>query len=158
MFWVNCNIGPPSDKTNETACASSEDSDQPGHPPSLIRVFSVCVKKAWVLSYSLSTQWRLWSDWADVQTDLSLCWAHSHFIGFVTRRLIWRSFPRQKRKDNNNTQQDVELLRNNLLDTKKRQVLTQSISMMNLSYFTDKKNTVKHISFLTVLQSVLLGA
>ena len=29
------------DKTNEMACAPSEDSDQPGHPPSLIRVFAV---------------------------------------------------------------------------------------------------------------------
>ena len=38
------------------ACASSEDSDQPGHPPSLIRVFAVRMKKAWVLSYPLSAQ------------------------------------------------------------------------------------------------------
>ena len=29
----------PHDKTNEMACAPSEDSAQPGHPPSLIRVF-----------------------------------------------------------------------------------------------------------------------
>ena len=32
---------PPHDKTNKMACAPSEDSDQPGHPPSLIRVFVV---------------------------------------------------------------------------------------------------------------------
>ena len=32
---------PPHDKTNEMACAPSEDSDQPGHPSSLIRVFAV---------------------------------------------------------------------------------------------------------------------
>ena len=32
---------PPRDKTNKMACAPSEDSDQPGHPPSLIRVFVV---------------------------------------------------------------------------------------------------------------------
>ena len=31
---------PPHDKTNKMACAPSEDSDQPGHPPSLIRVFN----------------------------------------------------------------------------------------------------------------------
>ena len=30
-----------------------------GHPPSLIRVFSVRMKKAWVLSYPLSAQRRL---------------------------------------------------------------------------------------------------
>ena len=29
------------DKTNKMACAPSEDSDQPGHPPSLIRAFDV---------------------------------------------------------------------------------------------------------------------
>ena len=31
----------PHDKTNKMTCAPSEDSDQPGHPPSLIRVFAV---------------------------------------------------------------------------------------------------------------------
>ena len=66
------------------ACAPSEDSDQPGHPPSLIRAFLVSMKKAWVLSYTLSAQRRLWWDWA----DLSLRLAHSHFVGFVTRWLI----------------------------------------------------------------------
>ena len=64
-------------------CGPSEDSD----PPSLIRVFAVCMKKAWVLSYPLSAQRRLWSDWADAQADLSVHWAHSHFVGFVTRWL-----------------------------------------------------------------------
>ena len=38
-------------------------------------VFAVRMKKPWVLSYTLSTQWRLWSDCEDVQADLSLCWA-----------------------------------------------------------------------------------
>ena len=79
---------PPHDKTNKMACGPSEDSDQPGHPPSLFRVFAVHMKKAWVLSYPLSTQWRLWSDWADAQADLRLCWAHSHFVGFVMQWLI----------------------------------------------------------------------
>ena len=32
---------PPRDKTNKMACAPSEGSDQPGHPPSLIRVFAM---------------------------------------------------------------------------------------------------------------------
>ena len=47
---------PPHDKTNKMACAPSEDSDQPGHPPTLIRVFAVRMKKAWVLRYPLSAQ------------------------------------------------------------------------------------------------------
>ena len=34
-------IEPPHDKTNKMACVPSEDSDQPGHPSSLIRVFAV---------------------------------------------------------------------------------------------------------------------
>ena len=32
---------PPHDETNKTTFAPSEDSDQPGHAPSLIRVFAV---------------------------------------------------------------------------------------------------------------------
>ena len=81
------NFEPPHDKTNKMACAHSEDSDQPGHPPSLIRVFAVHMKKPWVLTFPLSAQRRLWSDWTDAQADLSLRWAHSHFVGFVIRRL-----------------------------------------------------------------------
>ena len=49
---------------------------------SLIRVFTVCMKKAWVLSFPLSTQRRLWSDWADAQSDLSLRWVHGPFCWF----------------------------------------------------------------------------
>ena len=62
--------------------APSKDSDQPGHLPSLIRIFAVRMKKAWVLSYPLRAQWRLWSDWADAQADLSLHWAHMSFCWF----------------------------------------------------------------------------
>ena len=55
------------------------------------RVFAVRMKKAWVLSYPLSAQRRLWSDWADAQADLSLRWAHTHFVGFVMSWLccVW---------------------------------------------------------------------
>ena len=47
-------------------------------------VFDVHMKRAWVLSYPLSTQWRLWSDWA----HRSFCWlcheaAHISFSGFI---------------------------------------------------------------------------
>ena len=51
---------PSRDKTNKMACAPSEDSDQPKHSPSLIRVFTVRMKKVWVLSYLLSAVRRLW--------------------------------------------------------------------------------------------------
>ena len=44
---MSCNMK----KNQQSECAPSKDSDQPGHPPSLIRVFAVRMKKAWVLSY-----------------------------------------------------------------------------------------------------------
>ena len=61
---------PPNDKTNKMACAPGEDSDQLGHPPSLIRIFAV--RMIWSES-SLS---------ADAQADLSVRWAHMPFCLF----------------------------------------------------------------------------
>ena len=75
-------------QNQQSECAPSEDSGQPGHPPSLIRVFAVRMKKPLALSYSLSAQWRLWSDWAGAEADLSLRWAHTHYVGFVMSRLM----------------------------------------------------------------------
>ena len=46
-------------QNQQSECVPSEGSDQPGHPPSLIRVFAVRMKKPWVLSYPLSAQRRL---------------------------------------------------------------------------------------------------
>ena len=45
-------------------------------------VFAVRMKKAWVLSYPLSAQWRLRADWADAQSDLSLHWIYMPFCRF----------------------------------------------------------------------------
>ena len=68
---------------------------RPGWP-----VFTVCMTKAWVLSYPLSTQQRLWSDWADAQADLRLRWAHmpfcwfchvlAHIINLTQRLTMWQ--------------------------------------------------------------------
>ena len=66
-------------KPNEIPCQPSEDTDQPGHPPSLIGVFAVRIKNAWILHYPLSAQWRPWSAW---QADPSLRWAHMPFYRF----------------------------------------------------------------------------
>ena len=74
---------PPHDKTNKMTCAHSEDSDQPGLPPSLIRVFAVRMKKAWVLSYPLSAQRRLLSAWASAGLSfilLVLSWGGSFLV------------------------------------------------------------------------------
>ena len=67
-------------------CAPCEDSDQPGHPPSLIRAFAVCMTKAWVLSYPLSAQRRLiklggcpgWSESSLRTVVLFLSWGGSY--------------------------------------------------------------------------------
>ena len=73
---------PALDKTYKMAYVPNEDSDQPGHLSSLISVFAVHMEKVWVLSYPLSAQQRLRSDWAYAQADLSLCWAHMPFYWF----------------------------------------------------------------------------
>ena len=78
---------PLHDKTNKMPCAPIEDSDQPGHPPSLIRVFAVRMKKNWVLSYILRAQRRLWSDWADAIL-LILSWSGTYFS--TTAKGLWR--------------------------------------------------------------------
>ena len=50
---------PLHDKINKLVCVPSEDTDQPGRPPTLIKVFAVHMKKLWGLSYPLSAQRRL---------------------------------------------------------------------------------------------------
>ena len=47
------------DQQKQLTYAPSEDGDQLAHPPGLIKVVTVCIKKYWVLSYPLSTKWRL---------------------------------------------------------------------------------------------------
>ena len=74
---------PPHDKMNKMACAPSEDSDQPGYLPSLITVFAVRFKKAWVLSYPLSTQRRLiWVFAGRTVILLVLSWGGSNVNGW----------------------------------------------------------------------------
>ena len=62
---------------------------------------SLGIRPAWSESL-LCTQWVAkdpmflhadsedWSDWVEAQADLSLCWAHTHFVGFVMSRLKYR--------------------------------------------------------------------
>ena len=82
-------IGATTWQNQQNECAPSEDSDQPRHPPSLIKVFAVCLMGSKGPKISSCGQRRLWSDWADDQADLNLRWAHSHFVGFVMSRLIF---------------------------------------------------------------------
>ena len=75
---------PLHEKTNKMTSASSEDSYEPGHPPSLIKVFAVHMKKQWVLSYSMSAQQRLWSDFRLIWV---LAGQTRHFVGFFVLQL-----------------------------------------------------------------------
>ena len=90
--WINYTVWAASWQNQQNESAPCEDSDQPGHLPSLIRVFAVRMNKSWVLSYLLSAHRRLWLDWAHAQADLSLGWAPS-FCWFchVVAHIIWSS-------------------------------------------------------------------
>ena len=55
--------------------ADNEDSNQPARPRSLIRVFIVRMNKLCILGNPKCAQWRFWSDCANAQADLNLCWA-----------------------------------------------------------------------------------
>ena len=79
--------------------APSEDSDQPWHPPSLIRVFTVHMKKPWVLSYPLRAQQRLgcpgWSE--SLLGAHPFCWfchvmaqMHSYQCRYVSKNGVYK--------------------------------------------------------------------
>ena len=94
-FWYD----PAHHKTNKMTCASSEDSDQPGYPPSLIRVFAVRLKKHWVDSYMypLSAQRRLIWVFAGRTSFLSVLSCCSSFIkerNFYSRLGVYIILPR----------------------------------------------------------------
>ena len=73
LLWIpKYEKEPQHDKTNKMSCAPKEDLDQAGHPPCLIRVFAVRMKKPWDPSYPMSGQRRLWSEcpvWSESSLD-----------------------------------------------------------------------------------------
>ena len=91
-FWLSAYLQklnePQHDKTNKMISAPSEDSDQPGHPLSLIKVLAVCMKKPWVLNYLLTASERLWSVWVDVPRLICvLAGRLGHLVCFVMLHL-----------------------------------------------------------------------
>ena len=92
VSFVSYKCGGPSelrhDKTNKMTVRPEKTRISLGGS-SLIRVFAVHSMCSYRPKLSSCGQWRLWSDWADAQPDLSLHWAHSHFVGFVMRWLIF---------------------------------------------------------------------
>ena len=71
IYLIHSWLEPPHDKTSKMTCAPCEDSNQPGHPPSLIRIFGVRMKKHWVLSYPWSA------------SNEALAWRTCHVIGLL---------------------------------------------------------------------------
>ena len=80
---------PPQDKTNKMTFVPSEDSDQPGYPPSLIRVFAVRSMGSLGPNFASGGQRWLWSDWAEPRLIWVFAGRTDHFVGFV---MTWLNF------------------------------------------------------------------
>ena len=84
-YWRKQNAGVLWAASWQNDCAPSEDSGQPGHPPNLIRVFAVRMKK-------LGSIATVWAHSEDSGHPPSLIWVFAgrtcHFVGFVLLRLI----------------------------------------------------------------------
>ena len=77
---------PRDDKTNKMSVRSAKTRISLG----IHLVWSESLLSAWRKLGFLATHWMHsedCSDWVDAQSDLSLCWAHSRFVGFVMSRL-----------------------------------------------------------------------
>ena len=63
-------------------CTTSEDSNQPMHSHSLIKVFTdrICLLQA--PGYPKRVEQDHLPNWVDVQADLSLCWPHRSYCRF----------------------------------------------------------------------------
>ena len=75
-------------KTYNKTCVTSKDSDQVIHPLSMARGLVYPSLDSRETEEGSWDQQRLWSDYADVQADLSLLWSHKSYWGFVVLWLI----------------------------------------------------------------------
>ena len=83
MFsWRNKRNEPGHDKTYNKTCATSEDSDQPAHLRSLIRVFADRMCLLQPPGYPKRDKQIPLPYWVEVQADLSLCWLHRSYSRF----------------------------------------------------------------------------
>ena len=86
---------PPHDKTNKMVCEPSEDSDQPGHYPNLIRIFAVRMKKTRVLTYQFVAQRRLLirlggcPGWSVFVGAKAFCWFCHEVAHICTEYQVW---------------------------------------------------------------------
>ena len=73
---------PAHDNTYNKTCATSEDSDQPAHPRSLISVFADRMYLLQPPGYPKRDERESLPYWVDVQADLSICWSHRSYCSF----------------------------------------------------------------------------
>ena len=81
-------------QNQQNGCASSEDLDQPGHPPSLISLRCPYEKTLGPQLPIECTAKTLWSDWADADSSLgehSLCW-FCHVVAHLVAHLRRQAF------------------------------------------------------------------
>ena len=117
---------------------------------------SLGIRQVWSES-SLCAQWVAkdpsflhadsedWSDWADAQVDLSLHWAHSHFVGFVMSRLIY--IPHQVKSVSPENDEIIDKLRNsiNVISNKEKIILMgdSNVRTSNMNDFV----SLDHVTF-----------
>ena len=76
LYMIYSSYEPQRQKTYLRSCAPSDDSDQPTDLWSVIRIFPGRISDRQRCKVSSSEQRQFWSDCADAQADLSLCWAY----------------------------------------------------------------------------------
>ena len=83
LYKFNEHINEPThDRIYNNTCATSEDSDQPAHPHSLIRVFADRMCRLQPPGYPKRAKREPSPYWSDVQADLSLDWLHRSYCKF----------------------------------------------------------------------------
>ena len=82
LLYAFIDVSRLNQQNQQNEYAPNEDSDQPGHPSSLIRVFAGRSMVSSGPKLPSCGQRRLWSDWADAQVDLRLRWALKPFCWF----------------------------------------------------------------------------
>ena len=81
-------IEPAHDKTYNKTCATSEDSDQPAHPRSLIRVFA---DRIFILDHPKMDKRKPLPYWLDVQADMSLAGYTDLIIDVIVAHIVFIS-------------------------------------------------------------------
>ena len=102
FIWINTIFGPWHDKINKMSVHPAKTQISLGICP-VWSELAVRSMDSWGPKVSSCGQRRLWSDCTDALADLSLRWAHSHFVGFIMLRLKYRIYLVLKHKAEKDT-------------------------------------------------------